>query len=54
MMYLYLQTTSKLDAVNKELENMVKKTTRKIQTLKAQFHEHKTKWEAVSDPFAMV
>ena len=42
-----LQTTKKLHELESNLETTVKKTTRKVQTLKAQFYEHKKKWESV-------
>ena len=35
--------------LEEDMEATVKKTTRKIQTLKAQFQDHKSKWEAVSN-----
>ena len=31
-----------------QLDTTIKKTQRKVETLKAQFHEHKKKWEHVS------
>lgn len=37
----------KISDLEEDKDVTIKKTTRKIQTLKAQFQEHKSKWEAV-------
>ena len=42
------QSQKRFSELDAEIDSTVTKTARKIQTLKAQFHEHKDKWQAVS------
>ena len=37
-----------LERLQEQLDLTIKKTTKKVNTLKAQFQEHKSKWESVS------
>ena len=37
-----------LEKLQEQLDVTIKKTTKKVNTLKAQFQEHKSKWESVS------
>ena len=46
--FFHVQTAKKLSELEGNLETTVKKTTKKVTTLKAQFHEHKKRWESVS------
>ena len=45
---IMFQTKVRLGQFEDQLETTIKKTQRKVETLKAQFHEHKKKWEHVS------
>ena len=42
------QSRKRIAELDTEIDTTVTKTARKIQTLKAQFHEHRDKWQAVS------
>ena len=43
-----MQSRKRIAELDTEIDTTVTKTARKIQTLKAQFHEHQDKWQAVS------
>lgn len=45
---LDLQVQEKMGAMDNELRTAISKTVRKVRTLKAQFQEHKHKWQTVS------
>ena len=45
--FVLFQTKSRIGQYENQLETTIKKTQRKVETLKAQFHDHKNKWEQV-------
>lgn len=45
---MFLQAQQQISDLEEQVDVTVKKTARKVNTLKAQFQEHKSKWEAVS------
>lgn len=51
---LPLQARDTIADLDTQLEETVKKTTRKINTIKAQFQEHKARWEEVSSTMGTV
>ena len=43
-----LQSQKRVEELEEQLDIVMAKTQRKVSTLKAQFQEHKGKWESVS------
>ena len=46
-----IQSQKRVEELEEQLDIVMAKTQRKVSTLKAQFQEHKGKWESVSTLF---